>query len=160
MWAGGLAAQPAGILPLRSLYHRSYGNKKAAQQLYDATRSVTTTPLHSGYRAIAAIMMCNHVFNPYTKLKYFNSGRRELDAAIVAAPSVPELRYLRFAVQCNAPALLGYNDAMEEDRTLIINWLTTKPVADTNLHRLVYDYMSTCPSVPDTDKQRLRALYR
>lgn len=55
------------------------------------------------------------------KVKAFKKGALMLEAEIEAFPDNVEYRFLRFAIQENSPAILGYHDNLEEDKKMIID---------------------------------------
>ena len=59
--------------------------------------------------------MAEVVSNPYTKLSYFNDGKKLIDQAIKMDPKNAELRYLRFMIQQNTPDFLNYSDDINAD---------------------------------------------
>ena len=54
-----------------------------------------------------------------TKLEYFSRGKKNLEAAVKAAPDDAEIRFLRFATQVGAPNFLDYNN-QRDDKSLIL----------------------------------------
>lgn len=68
-----------------------------------------------GYQTIWA----KHVFNPFTKLKTFNEGKRNIEKSIKNEPQNPELRLVRLSVQKNAPSFLGYTNDIQKDELFI-----------------------------------------
>lgn len=50
----------------------------------------------------------------FTKLEYFSRGKKSLEAAIEQDPENPEIRFLRFATQVNAPNFLEYDNTRED----------------------------------------------
>lgn len=152
------AHQP-GIIELRDMYYAAYRDKAAAEEFYAVTAGknlhIATLP---GYKAVASIMMCNHVMNPYSRLKYFYSGKSQLEKAITASPGSVELRYLRFAVQCNVPGILNYSGQINEDRAILITYLLSKEnkTADPDLYKRIGKYMMSSKDVPDTDKKKIK----
>ena len=55
-----------------------------------------------------------------TKLEYFSRGKKNLEAAVKAAPNDAEIRFLRFATQVGAPNFLDYNN-QRDDKELILS---------------------------------------
>lgn len=116
------------LASLRSLMAEAYRNESAAQNFYNSTRNISTNnrPIMLGFKAIAEIMMCKHLSNPLTKLNYFNKGRKHLELAISEEINNPELRFMRFCTQVNAPDLLGYNTSIKADKIFLIEYLKTQ----------------------------------
>lgn len=146
---------------LRDLYYAAYKDKNAAQKLLDITGAQqSATPVLLGYKAVAAIMMCNHLQNPYSRLKYFYRGKNELEKAIALSPADTELRFLRFAVQCNVPGILNYAQNIPNDRQLLISYLLQPQnrQTDEDLYRRIHRYMTNSSDVPEHDRKRLKAI--
>ncbi len=138
--------QSQDLLAIRELYYRSVKDEEAAKKLcVVASGEQVPASVIAGYKAVGKIMMCNHVGNPYTKLKYFYAGRDALEKSISAAPANVELRYLRYAVQRNTPSLLHYNGSIQADRQLIEKYLAEErnKDADTDLYERIRKYMVT-----------------
>jgi len=80
-------------------------------------------PTAMGYYALATMLQAKRFSNPFTKLSYFNKGKKILEATIAANPENAELRFLRFAVQSEVPAILLYFSEIEEDQEVLDNHL-------------------------------------
>lgn len=66
------------------------------------------------YQGASKASMAEHVFNPVSKIKYFNHGTEMLDASLKRKKE-PESVYLRLMIQLNAPGFLNYNKQIDED---------------------------------------------
>lgn len=149
---------PAQELPLeeiRSLYSRAAVEKSACEKLMDQLDSVSvrTNPLLFGYRGSATMMMAEHVGNPFSKLCYFNKGKEMLNGAIEADKDNMELRFLRFAAQTKAPAMLGYRGQIEEDKKRILEALPRTD--DASLKKLIVKFMAASDFVGEQEKKEL-----
>ena len=80
-------------------------------------------PTAMGYYALATMLQAKRFSNPFTKLSYFNKGKKILEVTIAANPENAELRFLRFAVQSEVPAILLYFSEIEEDQEVLDNHL-------------------------------------
>lgn len=76
-------------------------------------------PLSVPYLASAFMQQAEYTLLPYQKLKYFKEGKRKLEAYIENYPNDLEGRYVRFLVQSNLPAFLGYTSDLEGDNEFI-----------------------------------------
>lgn len=56
---------------------------------------------------------------PKNKLAIFKEGKEKLERAIEKQPGNVEFRFLRYAIQENAPKVLKYNNHIEEDKKVI-----------------------------------------
>ena len=84
------------------------------------------------------MMMANYVFNPFSKLSYFNKGKKMLHRAIMADAQNIELRFIRFGVQTNVPSFLGYNNYVEKDKAYLKQSLPF--ISDQNLKNMIVNY--------------------
>ena len=78
-------------------------------------------PLELAYLGALQSIWAKHVFNPFSKLKTFKEGTRKIEKAVKQDSANIEIRYLRFSIQKNVPAILGYADDIEEDSVFIRN---------------------------------------
>lgn len=76
-----------------------------------------------GYYALATMIQAKLYGNPFTKLSFFNKGKKILEESIVSAPENMELRFLRFAVQTEIPGILLYFDKIDEDKSMLDKYL-------------------------------------
>lgn len=111
----------------RLMLEYAYHNADSAKVFYKSTRKINefSTPLMLGFKAMADIMMCNFVGNPFVKLAHFNSGKKLLEVAIEKDLGNPELRFMRFCTQDNAPSILNYDHALDNDKNFLIKYLKT-----------------------------------
>jgi hypothetical protein len=151
-------ASVGDVLELRKLYYQSYKDKTAADRLYKETRAYDAKqPKMLGYKAVASMMMCNYITNPYTRVKYFYAGKGDLEKAIKVSPADVELRYLRYAVQENVPGVLNYSGSMNEDRRIIVAYLNdaANREKDPDLHARIMKYMLNSKTVPAETKKEI-----
>ena len=158
LWVLPVWATVGDVLEFRKLYYQSYKDKTAAEKLYKETRVYDThQPKMLGYKAVASMMMCNYVTNPYTRVKYFYAGKGDLEKAIKTSPADVELRYLRYAVQENVPGVLNYNGSMSEDRKILVTYLNdaANRENDPDLHARIMKYMLNSKTVPAETKKHI-----
>ncbi|MGN6247379.1 MAG: hypothetical protein ACTHNG_03425 [Ginsengibacter sp.] len=115
-----LAGLPS-IDRVRSLYEKSVEDESACKELINILSSYNenNNPLYAGYKASAVMMMAKHVFNPFSKMSYFNKGKKMLENAINVDGNNVELRFLRFNAQTHVPSFLGYDDNIHEDKKFL-----------------------------------------
>lgn len=109
------------IVQVRNMYSKAPATEKHCKSLLELLNPVNERqhPLLGGYKGCATMIMAKHVFNPFSKLSYFNKGKKILEQAIAADTANVELRYLRFTVQTNSPVFLGYNGKLTADRAFL-----------------------------------------
>lgn len=133
-------AETPSLAEVRSLYSKAANDEKACKKLIEWLEPYheKNNPLLFGYRAGGTMMMANYVFNPFSKLNYFNKGKKMLHRAITADRQNVELRFIRFGVQTNAPSFLGYNNYVERDKIFLTQSIPT--ISDQNLKNMIVNY--------------------
>lgn len=76
--------------------------------------------LNNAYKGALLMKKAGFQKAPPTKVKVFKQGHQLLEAEIKVYPDIVEYRFLRLAVQENAPKILNYNKNIEEDKAEII----------------------------------------
>jgi hypothetical protein len=79
-----------------------------------------------GYDGASEMIAAAHAYNPLTKLKHFNTGKKILEAAIFNNKNNIELRYLRYTIQEHSPSLLAYKSDMQEDKIFLMQNISEK----------------------------------
>lgn len=148
-------AQEFSMEQIRELYQKAAVEENACEELMITldTMDAETNPLLFGYKGSATMMMAQHVSNPFSKLSYFHKGKNMLDIAIEADDANMELRFLRFAAQTNAPAMLGYRGDIEEDKELILKSLPSSD--DLPLKKLIIGYLVDSEFLDIQEKKNL-----
>ena len=93
------------VITFRDMLHQSFYSSDVAEQYYSKTKHINNSSpaVLKGYKAMAEFIMCKHTYNPFSKLIYFNRGKKELDAAIKTEPENVELLF--YVLQPNAMPL-------------------------------------------------------
>ena len=81
---------------------------------------LTKLPVYEAYLGIGNLFMAKHAGNPFSKLSYFKTGKKYLEAAVTKAPKSLEIRFLRYTSQVEMPQFLGYNRNIAEDKKFIL----------------------------------------
>jgi hypothetical protein len=150
----GMVVQQSNISEARKLYNQAAENEKAARSLLELSeKKDIKDPVVLGYKGAGHMMMAKHVGNPFKKISHFNKGKDIFSSAIAADKQNLELRFLRFAVQAEAPAFLGYRDNLEEDKALLIAGVDT--LKDKELQKMILDYLKTSKSLTAAEKEKL-----
>ena len=115
------------ILEVRNGYTQAVDDEEACKNLYDKFESdkKKLSPIMMGYKGCVYALMSKHSGNPFSKLSYFNDGKKLLENAIGLDSVNAELRFLRITMQVNLPSFLMYNENIEEDKTLLISQLSS-----------------------------------
>ena len=83
-----------------------------------------------------------------TKLNTFKEGRELLEAEITKQPKNIEWRFLRLAVQENAPKIVRYSDNLNEDKDFIALNFSSAPF---DLQKIIKDYTASSTVLKGSD---------
>jgi hypothetical protein len=141
---------------LRRLFLQAGTQKDAAQKMQGLLTGVDTmaAPVMLGYRGASDMMQAKYAVNPLTKMKKFNEGRTWITNALNRDSMNLEVRFLRFTVQCNAPALLGYHDQVQIDKQFLMKYTATN--ADAELKGMIINYLTTSAVCTEDELKKLR----
>lgn len=130
------------MVEIRNLYEQAALSKTANLKLIKMLADVNeTNALLTGYKGAAIMMEANHLINPISKLNRFSAGKKLIEQAIAKGNNQAELRYIRLTIQTNLPKFLGYNDAIDKDKKILIKSLATEK--DTDLKNRIIAYLTT-----------------
>lgn len=147
-----MLAQNPELSEARRLYQTAADDEKAAKSLLELMeRKDTGEPVMLGYKAAGHMMMAKHVGNPFKKMSHFNKGKDILSKAINADKNNLELRFLRFAVQAEAPGFLGYRGELEEDKQLLLKG--AGKMKDPVLKGMIINYLRKSKGLSASEKE-------
>ena len=144
------------LTQVRELYKEAAKSETACKDLlailepYDQNNNA----LYLGYKASATMMMAKHSLNPFSKLSWFNKGKRMLETAIKASQKNVELRCLRFAAQSNIPSFLGYHDHIKLDKTFILEKYSQ--VKDETLKKNIVTFLTEWGKLTPAEREVLK----
>lgn len=107
---------------LRALYYKAPCDKESADKFFVVMENMHghPEPLMQCYKGMAMLLKAGNVINPYYKWAYFNKGKMLLEHAIKRDPQNPEIRFMRFCAQTNAPSFLNYSSNRNDDKELLL----------------------------------------
>jgi len=133
-------AEEWDMVTIRNLYYKASSSKEDAEKLKAALESIPApNECIKGYIGATYMVEAKHVYNPSTKLSYFNNGKNLLDNAIKKEPGNIELKFIRICIQTNAPSFLGYNKHIETDKAFIISTYAVQ--TDVDLKKRIKEFM-------------------
>ncbi len=121
--ASNVIGQEVSLQELRAKIDLASKDKATSKNLYNRLEAMDLKgkPVLGAYAATLETMQAKYSINPYTKLKYFNQGKKDLESIIAQYPNNLEIRLLRLSIQINVPRLLNYSDDIVEDKKLLLN---------------------------------------
>lgn len=142
---------------VRLLFNKSATNEESCKKLMSVLNQYneTNNSTLAAYKACATMMMANHVINPKSKLSYFNQGKKLLEKCVAADNENAEIRYLRFTIQSNAPAFLGYNNSISNDKEFLLN--AVNDIRDLQLKQMIISFLKSSEYLSSIEKQKIKS---
>lgn len=122
---------------IRALYNVAHLDSSKCEELLNRCAHAEDNIIR-GYWAAARMVSSKYLINPFIIIKVFNEGKKILEKLIEDYPQEPELRYLRYTIQVNTPAFVGYHKNKIEDRKKIIEFLNSAGDKKLKEHILFY----------------------
>lgn len=139
---------------VRILYKVAAEQEEAAEKLQRLLEPYgRENPVFLAYKGAGYMLLAKHVGNPFKKMSYFKKGKETFTAAINEDKENPELRFLRFAVQSEAPAFLGYRDNLEEDKQVLLAKI--RDLKDKALKKMILNYLLNSEALTSEEKEGL-----
>jgi len=119
---------------LRKEFNYAMENASKAKELYNQLLALQPpkSSLQFAYLGATEALLAKHSFNPFSKLSLVNSALNKLNKSIELNERNIEIRYMRFSIEINMPAYLGYSKHIEEDKQTIIHGLKITPLISEN----------------------------
>ena len=137
------------LVELRQNLSGAFQDESVANRLFEKVeKQKFTSPELMAYVGAVWIAQSKHVFL-FDKMRHFNKGTEILDAAIRTKPHDVEMRFLRMTIQINAPGFLNYSDALEEDKTYVLQHYATAPHA---MQQKILDFIGKSEAFSKTEK--------
>ena len=115
---------------VRSSFTKAASSKAICGGMIEKLEPLTNDHLCLAYLGGFQAIWANHVMNPFSKLKTFKEGKRNIENAVSKVPGSWEIRLVRYSVQKNSPAFLDYGQHLKNDAAFIRKHLhsVTNPV--------------------------------
>ncbi len=122
------------INQLRKEFNLAIEDGKKANNLFDVLSQLkpANNTLQYAYLGATEALLAKHSFNPFSKLSYVNNALTKLNKAVELSDKNIEIRYMRFSVEANMPAYLGYSKHVEDDKKMLIQGLKSAAITKDN----------------------------
>jgi hypothetical protein len=110
------------LLKARELYNTAHQNKVDCAELIRLTansENVVMMAYHQG----ALMISTKYLLNPFQILKIFNPAKKMLEELASENFGNVEIHYVRYTIQMNTPAFVGYNKSKVSDRKILSEFL-------------------------------------
>lgn len=141
------------MLKLRELYYKASADKDESERFYTylKTNPGINSNVFTAYAGMSYMIKAKYSWNPYNKLSFFNTGKDKLEEAIEKDSYNPELRFLRFCIQTNAPGFLAYSSKIKEDKAMLI--VCYPLLKDDDLKARIKEYVADCKYFTQEEKK-------
>lgn len=102
---------------LRNSYKTAISNEQTAEVFFELTEHINNSPLHHAYRGAAFAIMARYNGK---KIKRLRKAKKWIEEAVSQAPNNIEIRMIRLSIQENLPKIVGYHQAISQDKAYII----------------------------------------
>lgn len=110
---------------LRELYWRATDDAAIKSFYQQAMAEPLSDAVVLAYQGVATAMQAQVADGISEKIRYFSEGKEKIAEAVRLDPNNPEIRFLRFSVQSEVPAILGYRDHISEDFEMMLYYFNT-----------------------------------
>lgn len=106
----------------RETFYKAFSSESLAEinETIQLLKTEKQTSKCNAYQAALLMKKASLVPTPIEKLNNFKKGAHSLEKEINEDKNNTEFRFLRLVIQEKAPAFLGYNKNIKEDKTKII----------------------------------------
>lgn len=119
--------------------HARQDAKVCKQQIDIIDRSKLDSNLEIAYAGAFYAVWPEHLSSPLKKLNAFKKGKNYLEQAIQADKGNVEIHFLRLTIQHNAPAMLGYDEHIQDDLKIVLDHYKTmnSSILKTNIKKFL-----------------------
>lgn len=101
------------------------------------------------YKAASIVLLAKYEDGVFAKMRFFNQGKKLLEATIKKYPDNYEARLIRFNIQDNVPWITGYTGNMNEDKAFLIKHYAKQPE---DLQFFTQKYVLQCDAFSSKEK--------
>jgi hypothetical protein len=150
------APQTLELHQIRSLYHRAAEVKTDALQLNNLLLQADSNaaPVIICYKGANEMIQAKYALNPVSKLEKFNKGKELIKKAIGRDTLNLEMRFIRYSIQSNLPAFLGYHDELGKDKQFLLD--NTRDNQDAELKEMIVNYLSALSVMKPDEFKKLK----
>ena len=143
----GLEQEIIDLKEIRSLYQRAPLEKSASREFSSRLGKVDSSalPVLQCYKGASLMIEAKYGINPISKMDKFNGGKNLVQSAVSRDSLNLEMRFIRFSLQSNLPAFLGYHSELAGDRAFLLRH--TGECSDTGLKLMITNYLNSLKPV-------------
>ena len=135
---------------VRTLYQEALDDSDKADKLVSTTKG-STQAIYKAYYGAGLAFQAKHSWNPATKLSKASDAATQLNAAVKAAPSDLEVRFLRFAFESSVPSMLSLSEHVAEDK----KWILANKNTSHAMWSVMKKFLKGCSALTEAEKKTL-----
>ncbi|MCS6820251.1 MAG: hypothetical protein NZ551_00105 [Microscillaceae bacterium] len=144
--------------PIRRLYAEAANSQSKADELAKLlAQADSKNPTIIAYKGIVEAYKAKYALNPLSKLSHIQEANKYFKQAVEAEPDNIEIRFLRFTIQLNTPAVLGLDKELNEDRKVILANIQYSGIENI-MKKAIAEYLIKSGKCSETEKQFLQDL--
>ncbi|MCB9230140.1 MAG: hypothetical protein H6581_00635 [Bacteroidia bacterium] len=146
---------------VRNFYGAAIENSDSADLFLDFMRAYPRKDgIMLAYLGSAEALVARHAWNPLSKMDWLGKANKTFDQAVALDPFNAEIRFLRFCVQHYVPGFLGFSKNIDQDVSVIVNYLetTTTLYDDPELYRNIIQFMIETERCTPAELRKLESL--
>jgi len=157
IFADAEQSQSADLNDIRSRFSQAVKSEESCLNLYNEMmqQKGKQSATFNCYLGVVTVSMAKYTSNLFTKLDYFQSGKKLIEAAIKDEPYNVELRFLRYTIQEHVPFFLDYSSDLDADKKMIMESLEFLNMP--KLKEAIINYIVNSESFSDEEKRRAKS---
>lgn len=152
-----LAVHTFDLHQIRVLYKNGPEVKQEALQLNQFMLQVDSgkaAPVLVCYKGANEMIQAKYTVNPISKLEKFNKGKELIKKAFSRDTVNLEMHFIRYSIQSNSPAFLGYHDDLGKDKQFLLD--NTRDNKDPELKEMIFNYLSALSVIKQDEHKQLK----
>ncbi|NQW42669.1 MAG: hypothetical protein HQ463_04465 [Bacteroidetes bacterium] len=135
----------------RNYYEKGSKEKSAAENLKTFTETKSTQAIFKAYNGVAYALLAKHNWNPYKKLELVTKGIEKINSAVELSQSDVEIRFLRYSIEENLPAVVPFTSHLAADKKFILANLKSTH----SYYLTIKAYLKTSKTITEAEKKKL-----
>lgn len=104
---------------IRKNYQKAVEDKQVCKEMIFQFEKKNNTGIELAYFGAFQAVWAKHTNNPFEKLNTFNKAKKNIEKALQQEPDQLETIFIRYSVQKESPAFLGYKNNLKDDKNLL-----------------------------------------
>lgn len=134
----------------RGLFPKLDQGKNYVDSLINISSKHTSNPVMLAYHGAAQTARASYLYNPYSQYTTAKKGLETMNKSVSKASSNLEVRFVRYSVELNIPAIMPFTDHTKEDKKFILTNLDKNH----DFYPAIKTFMLKFGNLTDTEKKK------